>query len=79
MKDNQNISKLEIIKDLEHGTFGSTYKVKHTNSNSIHSIRKIKSNQIKEENLKKIKNETKILSSLNNLIMNILLNIMILL
>ncbi len=66
MKDFPNKPNYKIIENLGKGSFGSVYKVLNEENNCIYAIKKINLKGVKEEELKLIKNEAKILSSLNS-------------
>ena len=66
MKDFPNMPNYKIIEILGQGAFGSAYKVLNEENNCIYAIKKIKLNGVKNEELDSIKNEAKILSSINS-------------
>ena len=66
MEENLNSQMFEIIKEIGHGSYGSTFKAKIKDNNYYFAIKKIVINNISQEDLNAIKNEAKLLSNLNN-------------
>ena len=61
-----NKEKYKILKILGQGAFGTVYEVINIDDNRHYAIKKIQINDASKEELDKIKNESKILSQLDN-------------
>ena len=66
MSEFPNHPNFEIIEKLGQGTFGSAYKVLNKEDNNFYVIKKIILNNAKQDEIKEIKNEAELLSSLNS-------------
>ena len=62
----KNISKYQIIDTLGKGSFGSAYKVIDKDNNKIYVIKQISLKNSTKKEIESIKNEAKILSSINS-------------
>ena len=62
----KNISKFQIIDTLGKGSFGSAYKVIDKDNNKIYVIKQISLKNSTKKEIESIKNEAKILSSINS-------------
>ena len=58
-------SKYQILEELGHGAFGTSYKVFNKDDNNIYAMKQILIKSAKEEEFKKIQDEAIILSKLN--------------
>ena len=66
MSDFPNNPNFKVLEKLGQGSFGAAYKVLNEENNNIYVIKKILLKSAKEEEIKEIKNEAEILSSLNS-------------
>jgi serine/threonine protein kinase len=60
------MDKYNIIQSLGHGAFGAAYKVLNKNDNQIYVMKKISVEMASREDIEKMENEAKILSSVNS-------------
>ena len=60
------MDKYNIIQSLGHGAFGAAYKVLKKNDNQIYVMKKISVEMASREEIEKMENEAKILSSVNS-------------
>ena len=60
------MDKYNIIQSLWHGAFDAAYKVLNKNDNQIYVMKKISVEMASREDIEKMENEAKILSSVNN-------------
>ena len=60
------MDKYSIIQSLGHGAFGAAYKVLNKNDNQVYVMKKISVEMASREDISKMENEAKILSSVNS-------------
>ena len=60
------MDKYSIIQNLGHGAFGAAYKVQNKNDNQIYVMKKLSVEMASREDIAKMENEAKILSSVNS-------------
>ena len=60
------MDKYSIVQNLGHGAFGAAYKVLNKNDNQIYVMKKISVEMASREDIEKMENEAKILSSVNS-------------
>ena len=66
MSEFPNHANFKVLEKLGQGAFGAAYKVLNVEDNSIYVIKKILLKDAKEDEIKEIKNEANILSSLDS-------------
>ena len=66
MSEFPNHANFQVLEKLGQGTFGAAFKVLNVEDNSFYVIKKILLKNLKEEEIKKIKNEADILASLDS-------------